>query len=327
MNTDLPLAELIEYRSAQQAPDDFDEFWNRTLAESRAFELDLTLSEVLHPSLREIRTFDVTFNGFHGQPVKAWLRIPAAATEPMPAVVQYVGYGGGRGHAFESLLWAAAGYAHLQMDNRGQGSAWSVGHTADPTGSGPQIPGFMTRGIHDPETYYYRRLITDAVRAIDAAGAITAIDGTQIALLGGSQGAGLALAAAVLTPGIRAIFARVPFLCDFPRAITITDRAPYYEITQYLAVHRHEADRVFRTLSYFDGVNFASRAQAPAWFSVGLMDPTSPPSTVFAAFNAYAGVKDIAVWPHNAHEGGGIEDDMMTLDVLAGLFPATPASR
>jgi cephalosporin-C deacetylase len=30
----------------------------------------------------------------------------------------------------------------------------------------------MTKGIESPETYYYRRLITDAVRAVDAVRAI-----------------------------------------------------------------------------------------------------------------------------------------------------------
>ena len=35
------------------------------------------------------------------------------------------------------------------------------------------------------------------------------------------------------------------------------------------------------------------------------MDETCPPSTVFAAYNAYAAGKDIAVYEFNGHEGGG----------------------
>ena len=46
-------------------------------------------------------------------------------------------------------------------------------------------------------------------------------------------------------------------------------------------------EQVFKTLSYFDGVNFAARAHAPALFSVALMDAVCPPATVFAAYNAY----------------------------------------
>ena len=85
------------------------------------------------------------FRGYGGQDIRGWLRVPAGHTGPLPAVVQYVGYGGGRGHALESLLWASAGFAHLHMDTRGQGAAWSVGDTPDPAPAGPQVPGVMTR--------------------------------------------------------------------------------------------------------------------------------------------------------------------------------------
>ena len=98
---------------------------------------------------------------------------PGRAPRPLPAVVEYVGYGGGRGLAHERVLWAAAGYAHLVMDTRGQGSTWSVGETPDPDATGaPAHPGFMTRGILDPATYYYRRVFVDAVRAVEASAGI-----------------------------------------------------------------------------------------------------------------------------------------------------------
>ena len=66
-----------------------------------------------------------------------------------------------------------------------------------------------------------------------------------------------------------------------------------------------QVETVFRTLSYFDGVNFAARAKAKALFSVGLMDDICPPSTVYAAYNHYSGDKEIAVYNYNNHEGGG----------------------
>jgi cephalosporin-C deacetylase len=101
----------------------------------------------------------------------------------------------------------------------------------------------------------------------------------------------------------------------------ITDNMPYKEIGHYLAVHRDRVAAVHSVLGYFDGVNFAKRAAAPAWFSTALMDATCPPSTVFGAFNAYAGAsKDIVVWPYNGHEGGAIEDEQRMLSVLRQLF-------
>ena len=319
MFIDLPETELRTYRSAQTDPADFDEFWKRTLAESRAFDLNVTMTPV-DTGLATIQVYDVTFAGYRGQPIKAWLRVPTGLSGPLPAVIQFVGYGGGRGHALENLLWASAGFVHFQMDTRGQGSAWSVGHTADPEGSGPQFPGFMTRGIENRETYYYCRVITDAVRAVEATQSLGVVDPARTAVLGGSQGGGLALATAGLIPDLAAAVIHVPFLCDFPRATVITDSDPYKEIGRYLAIHRDRVAQVQKTLAYFDGVNFAKRAFAPAWFSTGLMDPTCPPSTVFGAFNNYAGDKQIAVWTYNGHEGGGVQDDARALDALRGVF-------
>ena len=56
---------------------------------------------------------------------------------------------------------------------------WSSWDTADPEGSSPSTSGFMTRGIESPETYNYRLLITDAVRGIETARSVTAIDATR----------------------------------------------------------------------------------------------------------------------------------------------------
>jgi cephalosporin-C deacetylase len=317
MFTDLPEPALREYRSTQTDPDDFDEFWATTLAETRAHPLDLRVDRV-DTGLTTVDVYDVTFAGWAGQPVRAWLRVPAAAEGPLPAVVQFVGYGGGRGAAVENLFWSSAGFAHLQMDTRGQGSGWSLGATPDPDGSGPAHPGVMTRGIDSRETYYYRRVFADAVRAVEAARELDVVDASRVSVVGGSQGGGIALAVAGLVPDLAAVAAYVPFLCDFRRATVITDADPYKEIGRYLAVHRHRASSVHDVLAYFDGVNFARRATAPALFTTALMDPTCPPSTVFGAFHAYAGAADVTVWPYNGHEGGGFEDDLLALALFRG---------
>lgn len=319
MFVDLPETELRSYRSSQTDPADFDAFWADTLAESRAFDLDVEMVPVA-TGLTTLDVFDVTFSGFDGQRIRAWLRMPAGTSAPLPAVVTFVGYGGGRGHALENLVWSSAGYAHLQMDTRGQGSAWSTGDTPDAAGSGPQFPGFMTRGIQSKQTYYYRRVFTDAVRAVEAARSLSSVDPARVAVVGGSQGGGIALAVSGLVPDLSAVCAKVPFLCDFPRASVITDNDPYKEIGKFLATHRTRVAQVHETLAYFDGVNFAKRASAPAWFSTALMDPTCPPSTVFAAFNNYAGPKQIAVWPYNGHDGGAVEDDVLALAALHDVF-------
>ncbi|HZQ06798.1 MAG TPA: acetylxylan esterase, partial [Anaerolineae bacterium] len=112
----------------------------------------------------------------------------------------------------------------------------------------------------------------------------------------------------------------VPFLCHYRRALEITDAQPYEEIARYLKIHRDQIETVFTTLSYFDGVNFATRAQGRALFSVGLMDEICPPSTVYAAYNYYAGPKQIKVWEFNHHEGGEVFQAMEKVKFARGVW-------
>ncbi|MDG5806014.1 acetylxylan esterase [Streptomyces ossamyceticus] len=315
---DLPLDELRGYRSASTEPEDFDAFWAKTLQESREHDLDARF-EPVDTHLTTVDVYDVSFAGFGGHRVKGWLVLPAGATAPLPTVVEFIGYGGGRDLPHTHLLWASAGYAHFVMDTRGQGSAWGGGgETPDPVGGAPAFPGFMTRGIDAPENYYYRRVYTDGVRAVEAARSHPLTDASRTAVLGTSQGGGISIAVGGLVPDLVAVAPDVPFLCDFPRSTTITDRDPYREIGNYLKTHRGRAADVQRTLAYFDGVHFAARGRAPALFSAALEDATCPPSTVFAAFNAWAeGDKQIEVYEFNDHEGGGPYQEAAKLRWLA----------
>ena len=319
---DLPLDQLRTYLPERTEPEDFDRFWADTLAETRAFPLDARFDPVDF-GLRTVETFDVTFNGFGGQPIKGWLLLPKERSGPLPAVVEFIGYGGGRGFPTDWLLWASAGYAHLIMDTRGQGSSWLKGDTPDPepAGSNPHFPGFMTRGILDPQSYYYRRVFTDGVRAVEAAISHPAVDPRRIALCGGSQGGGITLSVAgLMGDRVQIAMPDVPFLCHFRRVFQVTDAQPYQEIARYLVTQRDKVETVFNTLSYFDGVNFAARSTAQALFSAGLMDEICPPSTVFAAFNHYAGEKEIRIWEFNHHEGGGTYQKLEQVRFLDALW-------
>ncbi len=73
---DLPLAELQSYSPALPEPEDFDAFWADTLAQSRAAGGEVVVTPIDTP-LETIEAFDVTFPGFAGDPVKAWLLLPA----------------------------------------------------------------------------------------------------------------------------------------------------------------------------------------------------------------------------------------------------------
>ncbi len=318
---DFSLDQLQAYKPDRHEPEDFDAFWQNTLTSARAHDLAPKF-EAVDFGFRNIDVFDVTFNGYGGQPIKGWLMLPKQRTGRLPCVVEYIGYGGGRGFPNQWLLWSAAGYAHLVMDTRGQGSTWSKGDTGDPEpeGTNPHFPGFMTRGILNRDTYYYRRVYTDGVRAVEAAQSHEAIDPDRIAVTGGSQGGGISIAVAGLNSQVKVAMPDVPFLCHYRRATTLTDANPYLEIQKFLVTHRDKVDQVYDTLGYFDGMNFASRAGSKTLFSTGLMDEVCPPSTVFAAYNHWKGEKDIRVYQFNHHEGGGEFQAMAKLKFLRGIW-------
>jgi cephalosporin-C deacetylase len=331
---DLPLDQLRDYRPEVAVPDDFREFWRSSIEKTRSDDLAATFTEVDN-KLAVITTYDVTYAGFGGTPIKGWLHVPAGASGPLPTVVQYHGYSGGRGFAHATTLWAQAGYAHFVMDTRGQGynAGGGSGTPDDSAYAGlNHSPGFMTAGITNPETYYYRRVYLDAVRALEAVRTSPLIDPEKIIVTGGSQGGGISIAAAGLAglAGINLVGCApdVPFLCHIQHAVQITDKDPYGEITRYLKGFRDHVEPAYRTLSYFDGVNLGRLATAPTLFSVGLMDQTCPPSTVFAAYNSYGTdtapdvPKDIKVYPHNDHEGGQTYQQEAQLDWFADVFKA-----
>lgn len=309
--------ELERYRPDRGEPADFDAFWSKTLAEVREHPLDARFTPY-DAHLATVDVFDVEFAGFGGDRIKGWFLVPRGASGPLPCVVEFIGYGGGRGFPHDWLVHSAAGRAHLIMDSRGHPGADTPDR--DPYPTGPAQFGFMTRGVEAPEQYFYRRIMSDATRAVEAARSHPLVDANRIVVAGGSQGGGLATATAGLVEGLAGALIDVPFLCHYRRAVDIADSGPYLEIGSYLNRRRVGEEQVFATLAYFDGMNFAARATAPALFSVALEDHTCPPSTVYAAYHHYGAPAQLRVWRYNNHEGGGSYQKAEQLEFLADLL-------
>ncbi len=317
---DMSLLELETYTPPRDEPRDFDSFWQHTIEKTEQHELNAVF-EPADFGLATVDVYDVSFAGFGGQTIKGWFIVPKNTSSPLPTVVEYIGYGGGRGFPTEWLGFPSSGFAYMVMDTRGQGSKWRRGDTPDmPNGANPSTPGFMTQGILDPETYYYRRLYVDASRAIETVKTRDEVDHSRIAVTGGSQGGGLAIAAAGLVPEVAVCMPDVPFLQNFRRAVEITPDPPYTEIATYLSIHREKIETIFATLNYFDGIHFAARMKARAYYSVGLMDTICPASTVYASYNHVTTEKDIKIYHFNNHEGGGADHLIEKIRFLRNMW-------
>ncbi len=261
---DLPLEELREYRSATTAPDDLDPYWDEAIRSARAQATAATFEPYKPEAYGSVEVSDVTFSGAEGHPVRAWFLRSRAATAPLACRVTFIGYGGGRGHPAEHTLYAAAGFAELVVDTRGQGGTWSAGATGDP-GAGSTPSGSASRAS--------------------------------------ARAAGSRSQSAALVPGmVRLCQADMPYLADIEHAITLTGESPYSEPVDYLAQHHEHLGTALRTLSYVDNAVLAPRITARCSVSVGLMDAICPPSSVFAAYNAIEAPKEIAVYPYSGHD-------------------------
>jgi cephalosporin-C deacetylase len=319
-NVDMPLSQLRDYLPDLTAEPDFDAFWAEAKSDPNQTPLEAEIRLVADYPLKSMRVYDVVYKGADGTPIHGWYVTPAGDHQPgsLPVIVKYHGYNGNRGNPHELLQWTSMGMAALAIDARGQG-----GLTPDfavyPQGG---VAGWMTLGILEPRSYYYKQVYLDCVRAIDFVCSREEVDGNRIAVYGGSQGGGLALAAAGLDDRPKLAMPIYPFLCHYRRSVEIHATGPYAEIKNWFRrfdpEHLQE-EKVYRTLSYFDGMNMASRIKARTLMAITLQDTTCPPSTCFAVYNHLAGEKEVKLYHDYGHEGVPFHEEVLMRYVEAYL--------
>lgn len=306
MIIDKPLYELELYRPPLTATEDFALFWEQALRDSAVQPLQATLEEYTYP-VERISVYKVHYDGFGPSTrIAGWYLLPDESYRlnvqgKTPTIVQYHGYGASKGVPAQYLAWALQGYCVFAVDVRGQN-----GETPDnavyPAGG---ANGHMSKGILDPQSYYYRYVYMDCMRAVDFVRSRP--ETGPIFLTGGSQGGGLTLATAALAGDyIAGAMPDVPYLAHFRRALEVFSEGPYHELVDYWKAHPFDIETSYHTLSYFDAMNFASRISCPVLFSVAMLDQICPPSTGFAVYNHLLSKKQMKLYPYNGHEGGGM---------------------
>jgi len=300
---DMPLAKLREYQGINPRPTDFDEFWDRSLAEMNAIDPEPQFTP--YPLQSKVADFfELRFKSTKGAVIFAKFARPKNIEGKIPAVLRFHGLSGDGGHWSSLLTYASQGFCVASLDSRGQGGlSEDVGGVAGTTYTTP-----FTRGLDGPpEGLLCRDLFLDTAMLARIIMGLDYVDETRVGACGGSQGGALTVACAALVPSLKLCAPTYPYLSDYKRVWEMDLAKGAYEGLRYYFRSfdpRHEReDEIFEKLGYIDIQFLAPRIRAKVLMATGLMDTTCPPSTQFAMFNKITSEKEVVIYPDFGHEG------------------------
>jgi len=301
---DFPLETLKNYKGISPKPHDFDNFWDKALAELDIQSLDYVLEDVDF-SASGVICKNLYFTGVGGAKVGCKFLRPEKPAGKIPGIVMFHGYSGNSGGWVDKLHMVYAGYAILAMDVRGQMGISDDNHIV----SGNSLRGHIIRGLssHNPENLFFRNVFLDSAQAARILMNMDFVDENRIGATGWSQGGALTITCAALEPRVKLNAPVYPFLSDYKRTWEMDlFQGAYDELSYYIKnvdPRQQNMDKMFETLGYIDVSNLASRIKGETYFIFTLMDNICPPSTQFAIYNKIAAKKSCEIYPNHGHEG------------------------
>ena len=295
----------LNIKPSMPVPDDFDAFWAAKKAKLAEVAMNPRLTAV-ESTVAGVNNFDVQLDCLGGAPVSGYYCVPeGAAPKSLPAML--VVHGAGVRSSILRPELAAEGLLVLDINAHGIPNGQPDEYYANLAEG--RLKNYRTHGREDRETIYFLGMYYRLMRAIDFLTAQPEWDGKFLIVQGTSQGGGQSLVAAGLDPRVTAIAPGVPAMCDHSGVINGWPRL----------VPRDEAGnpdpKILEVARYFDAMNFAARTKAEALVSVGFIDHTCRPTTVYAAYNNLLGEKKIFNMPLMGHKNAP-EWEGMVLDMI-----------
>ena len=280
-------------------PEDFDDFWNEQKARLKDVPYKPELTPVKSPS-ETIECFDVQIPCVPPRPVSGYFARPAGAKPKRLPAMLFVHGAGVRSSSLNEVVNAVQKYQVLAMDINAHGIPNGQLDAYYKSLSEGELKGYPSFGRDKRETCYFLGMFLRLVRAMEFLTKQPEWDGKTLIVVGSSQGGGQAIAAAALDSRVTLISAGVPALCDhsgkivnringWPKLVPDIDKKP--------------DSIVLDAARYFDAMNFATRVKAAAVVSVGFIDATCPPTSVYAAYNNLPGKKQLVIEPLMGHTG------------------------
>jgi cephalosporin-C deacetylase len=290
---------------------DLESYWKLNIQqfEDKPFNATKTLIET---PLLGMEAYKVTYEGFDDTPIHGWYLLPRSRkNERIPCVVLYHGYMGSKGYPEDYAAYILMGIAVFSIDIRGQNG--ETGNLLEQ--SHGIVKGWITQGILDRDTCYYKAITIDAVKALDWVSEQPEVDPTRICVSGGSQGGGLAMIAAALSDKPAIAVAHIPNMCYMDYGI-LNSSSALSEAAAFIERFPEYLEPVLTTLSYYDNMNLAHLINIPIMVTVGLKDITTMPETIYAAYNRIRSEKVIHPYPFTGHAVKG-DQNRKALDFIA----------
>jgi cephalosporin-C deacetylase len=263
-------------------PDDFDAFWKAQKEKLATVPMKAHMSPVTVAS-KKVEAFDVQVDAL-GAPASGYFARPIGAKpKSLPIILMVHGAGVNTSVLASAVTWAENPALVMNLNAHGL-----------PNGKPPEfykelsegkLKGYPLFGRDNRETCYFLGMFLREVRAIDFLCSQPEWDGKTVVVYGSSQGGYQGFAAAGIDERVTFFAAGVPAGCDHS-GVVVGRVNGWPKFVPNLPDGKPDT-KVLETSRYFDNVNFAAHTKAKgAAVTVGFIDTTCPPTTVYAAYNA-----------------------------------------
>ena len=282
------LYEGDKIRSVTPFPDDFDSYWAKAIDAARTLPLNalkVLLPEKCTPAQD---VYEVSFqNGFAR--VYGILITPKKPGK-YPAVLQVPGAG------IRPYSGVNFGEDIISLEIGIHGISVTLPAQVYNNLSAGALSGYWAFNKNNRDEFYYKRVYTGCVRAVDYIFSLPEFDGRTIGVTGGSQGGALSIVTAGLDERIKFLAPIYPALCDLGGFLK--KRAGGWP--HYFRNAQPQAGEL-ETLPYYDVANFARRIKVPGFYTWGLNDVTCPPTSMYAAYNNISAPKELKLYLDTGH--------------------------
>ena len=302
--------EPLEIQPYEEEPADFDAFWDSKKADLAAVPMNPSLS--LYTTGAYSVTYQIELDNVGNRKVYGYLTIPNGVG-PFPAAIIMPPFGYNASVTVpEEILSEFSGMIVFTV------SIHNV--PADQQDPNPYAPDNYT----DPDGNYYKYGMLGAVRAIDYIESMPEFDGENVAVMGVSQGAGLAINVAGLDDRVDLLAYGTPTLSQMTGLHYDRDGSFINYVARSRAVDgtlAHEL-QTMEAVKYYDAVYFARRHTGPTLASISYEDLLSPASTGFASFNQLGGPK-IVVHELDLDHDNTVEYWLGRYDLIRRFIPSS----